>query len=192
MFKDFAAHYPIRKKFDAILGVMLVITAIPVASNIAGFVSGTSGHWGQLLAELAVMASVGAFILYAKKAICDPYVSTVVCMEGLAAGDLSSPIVYTHHRDCVGRMNKAMLVFKDNAAERARADGVLRTVVEEITSGLQHMKNGNLTYSIDQNFDAEYDALRQNFNDTMNQMCQLLTQTSSAAANVLNGASEIR
>lgn len=118
--------------------------------------------------------------------------STVVRMEGLAAGDLNSAIAFTDHRDCVGRMNKAMLVFKDNAAERVRADAVLRTVVSEITSGLQHMKNGNLSYSIDSAFDPEFDSLRRDFNDTMGQLCQLLTQTSSAASNVLNGASEIR
>jgi len=192
MLKDFYAHYPIRKKFDIILGVLMAITAIPVVLSAIDLVGGKPGSLGEFLAELAVMASVGAFVLYAKKAVCDPYVSTVVRMEGLAAGDLASPMTYTHHNDCVGRMNKAMLVFKDNAAERARADAALRTVVSEITSGLQQMKNGNLTFSIDQAFDAEFDSLRQNFNETMGQLCQLLTQTSSAAANVLNGASEIR
>ena len=192
MLKDFYAHYPIRKKFDLIFGVLVAIAIIPAGYSVAELIGGNAAVLWELVAELGVLTAVGTFVLYAKKAVCDPYVTTVVRMEGLAAGDLTSPISFVDHQDCVGRMNKAMLVFKDNAAERARADAVLRTVVSEITSGLQHMKNGNLTYSIDQSFDAEYDSLRTNFNDTMGQLCQLLTQTSSAASNVLNGASEIR
>ena len=192
MLKDFYAHYPIRKKFDIILGVLLAIAIIPAAHSAVELVGGNGDVLWEMIGELAVLMAVGAFVLYAKKAVCDPYVSTVIRMEGLAAGDLTSAIAFTDHRDCVGRMNKAMLVFKDNAAERVRADAALRTVVSEITSGLHHMKNGNLSYSIDSAFDPEFDSLRQNFNDTMGQLCQLLTQTSSAASNVLNGASEIR
>ena len=192
MLKDFYAHYPIRKKFDIILGVLLAIAIIPAAHSAVELVGGNGDVLWEMIGELAVLMAVGACVLYAKKAVCDPYVSTVIRMEGLAAGDLTSAIAFTDHRDCVGRMNKAMLVFKDNAAERVRADAALRTVVSEITSGLHHMKNGNLSYSIDSAFDPEFDSLRQNFNDTMGQLCQLLTQTSSAASNVLNGASEIR
>ena len=192
MLKDFYAHYPIRKKFDIILGVLLAIAIIPAAHSAVELVGGNGDVLWEMIGELAVLMAVGAFVLYAKKAVCDPYVNTVVRMEGLAAGDLDSAIAFTDHRDCVGRMNKAMLVFKDNAAERVRADAALRVVVSEITSGLHHMKNGNLRYSINSAFDSEFDSLRRDFNDTMGQLCQLLTQTSSAASNVLNGASEIR
>jgi methyl-accepting chemotaxis protein len=192
MFKDFQAHYPIRKKFDLILTVLIALTAVPVVLSAVDLAGGESGALGELLVELAVMLGVGAFVLFAKKAVCDPYVTTIVRMEGLASGDLDSPIAFTDHRDCVGRMSRAMLAFKDNAAARTGSDGALRTVVSEITTGLQQMKQGNLTYAIHQPFDGDYDSLRQNFNETMEQLCQLLTQTSSAAANVLTGASEIR
>ena len=192
MFRNFYAHYPVRKKFDFILGVLLTLTGIPVVVSLTGL-GGTDGvSLIEIATDFAVMAAVCAFMLYAKKAVCDPYVSTVVRMEGIAAGDLASNIEYLDHKDCVGRMNRSMLVFKDNAAERIRADAVLQVVVSEITTGLQHMKNGNLIYSIEKAFDAEYDPLRRNFNDTMTQLCTLLTQTSTAANNVLTGASEIR
>jgi methyl-accepting chemotaxis protein len=192
MFKDFSAHYPIRKKFDVIVTVLVALTAIPVALSAADLVGGEPGALSELLVELVVMFGAGAFLLSAKKAICDPYVATVVRMEALAAGDVQSPIAYTDHRDCVGRMSKAMLAFKDNSVARTGSDDALHVVVTELTTGLQHMKQGNLNYAIHQAFDGEYDSLRRNFNETMEQLCQLLTQTSSAAANVLTGASEIR
>jgi methyl-accepting chemotaxis protein len=192
MIKDFYAHYPVRKKFDVILIVLLILTAIPLAASVINLSSGESVALGEMAAELAVMISVAAFMVYSKKAICDPYVTTVVRMEALASGDLDSPVAFTDHGDCVGRMTKAMMTFKGNAIERVNADTALRLVVSEITTGLQHMKSGNLTYSIDKPFGAEFDSLRQTFNDTMGQLCQLLTQTSTAANNVLTGASEIR
>ncbi|WP_017672073.1 methyl-accepting chemotaxis protein, partial [Blastomonas sp. AAP53] len=192
MIKDFYAHYPIRKKFDLILVVLLALTAIPVVIGMVNLMNDTGGSVAQVVTKLGVMAAVTAFMLYAKKAICDPYVSTVVRMEGLAAGDLASPILYQDHKDCVGRMSRSMLVFKDNATERVRSDAVLHAVVSELTTGLQHMKNGNLTYSIDAAFDAEYDSLRRDFNATLTQFCELLSQTSTVANHVLTGASEIR
>ncbi len=192
MIKDFSTNFPIRKKFDAILFVLLTLTAMPVIAGVTGLTGGNGIHWGQLVAELVAMAGVGAVVLFAKSAITKPYVATVARMEGLAAGDLTSPIAYTDHRDCVGRMTKAMLAFKDNSAERTTTDAALVQVVSEVTTGLQHMKAGNLTYAIEKSFGAEYDSLRHNFNDTMGQLHQLLTQTSTAANNVLTGASEIR
>ncbi len=192
MINDFYAHYPIRKKFNIILGVLLALTGIPAVMSLVRLTSGDSAALMELGIELAVMAAVSAFILYVKKAICDPYVSTVVRMEGIAAGELDSPINYLDHQDCVGRMNRSMLVFKDNAAHRTKSDALLGSVVSGISAGLKQMKAGNLTYSIDTAFDAEHDSLRRDFNDTMTQLCSLLTQTSSAANNVLTGASEIR
>ncbi len=192
MLHHFYAHLPIRKKFDRILAVLMVLTSIPLIISLVAMASGTGGSIVEIGMEVAMMAGVAGVILLAKKLICDPYVSTVLRMEGLAAGDLDRQIDFTTHQDCVGRMARSMLVFKDNAAERTRADRILKTVVTEVTAGLQHMKNGNLTYTISAEFDVEHDQLRQNFNDTMGQLSGVLNQTASAAANVLTGASEIR
>ncbi|WP_017672769.1 methyl-accepting chemotaxis protein, partial [Blastomonas sp. AAP53] len=192
MITNFYTQYPVRKKFDAILIVLLALTAIPVITSLVGLTGGKGATFAELAVELGIMAAVAGFMLYAKKAVCDPYVATVERMEGLAAGDLKSPIAFTNHGDCVGRMTKAMLAFKDNAAERTNTDEALRQVVDELTTGLQHMKSGNLGYSINTAFGAGFDSLRHNFNDTMAQLHQLLSQTSSAANNVLTGASEIR
>ena len=42
MLKDFYAHYPIRKKFDIILGVLLAIAIIPAAHSAVELVGGNA------------------------------------------------------------------------------------------------------------------------------------------------------
>ena len=192
MLKDFYAHYPIRKKFDIILGVLVATAAVPAAHSAIALIGGNAGVLWELLAELAVMMSVGAFVLYAKKAVCDPYVTTVVRMEGLAAGDLSSPIMFTDHSDCVGRLSRSMQVFKENAIAREKADASLRTVVSELTIGLENMNNGNLAFELSQPFEPELETLRKCFNQTIGQFAAVFAQAAKAADNVLTGASEIR
>jgi methyl-accepting chemotaxis protein len=191
MIHHFYAHMPIRQKFDRLIALIFALMAIPVVIGLTGLAGPIPGP-GQIALELVAIACVTGVLVGAKKLICDPYVSTVVRMEGLAAGDIESPLAFTEHRDCVGRMNRSMLVFRDNAAERIRAEKGLTTVVTEITTGLEHMKNGNLAYQIGAAFEAEHDALRRNFNDTMMQLGELLNQTASASSHVLTGATEIR
>lgn len=191
MLHHFYAHAPIRHKFDKILAVSLGITSVPVVGAIIDWSTGGPVASGQIVVGVAVMAAIAAVILTAKKLICDPYVSTVVRMEALAAGDVASPINYSSHQDCVGRMARAMAIFS-GAIKAQESDVVLNTVVPEISRGLQNLNQGNLTYTIDKPFGDKHDELRLNFNATMAQLAQVMTQTATAASHVLSGASEIR
>ncbi len=191
MIHQFYAHMPIRKKFDWIISLVLGLMAIPIAAGLTGWLGAAPGS-GQTGLSLAAMVCIALLLLKAKQLICDPYVSTVVRMEALAAGDIESPLAFTEHQDCVGRMNRSMLVFRDNAAERNRAERSLNTVVSEITTGLEQMKSGNLAYRIERAFDADHDSLRTSFNDTTSRLSELLAQTAAAASHVLTGATEIR
>lgn len=67
MLKDFYAHYPIRKKFDIILGVLLAIAIIPAAHSAVELVGGNGDALWEMIGELAVLMAVGAFVLYAKR-----------------------------------------------------------------------------------------------------------------------------
>jgi methyl-accepting chemotaxis protein len=116
MFDWFGNHLPIRQKFTVLLAVNLLLTGM--ASAVA--VAGASGL--VTLATAIVIAFIclsGTLLtgLASKHLICTPYVSTVVRMEQLAAGDLTSPIGYADNRDCVGRMTKAMAIFRRNAEQ---------------------------------------------------------------------------
>ncbi len=187
MIDTFQKHAPIRKKFDILTAVFGGIAAFQALLVLVagGFV------WPFWLAAAAAIGVV-AVMRQARRLICDPYVDTVVRMEGLAAGNLDGPIRYTEHTDCVGRLTKAMAVFRDKALAMQQSDVVLKIVVPELTAALRHLKQGDLTYRIGTTFGETHDVLRDDFNATMTELHELLRRVSEAAGNVHSGASEIR
>jgi methyl-accepting chemotaxis protein len=190
MFQHFTAHAPIRRKFDIILSVLLPLSAIPLLITVSGY--GDSAV--VIPVEILLLVAVGAILVMAKKLICDPYVATVVRMEALAAGDIAAPIPYVHHQDCVGRMSRAMLIFKDNAQAREVADSQLHDVIGEVTSALGHLRDGDLGYAIRINAELgeKANGISHAFNDATSALGAILAKVASTAGNVLTGASEIR
>lgn len=132
-----------------------------------------------------------------RKAIADPYVTTVVRMEALADGDLSSPIEFTDYRDCVGRMTRAMHVFREAALARIVAEQELRDsqdqkgVVQALSDGLQRFAQGNFSELIGQRFSVEYEALRANFNEACTSLQRTLGAVATTAESIRSGSSEI-
>ncbi|MCE7796567.1 hypothetical protein LWE61_08325 [Sphingobium sufflavum] len=126
-----------------------------------------AGHGNPIVGDgIAAGALVAVIVTVRVSAslICTLYVNTVLHMEALAAGDLTSPIQY---RDCVGRMTKAMAVFRDNR-EQVRASAESATaVVAQLGLGLDAMASGKMTYTIATAFVGGYDRLRMTFNRTV-------------------------
>ncbi len=189
----FYKYAPIRQKFNAIT---LLLGGIAAAVAFAVWRDQTAR--GTLADPTPTLVALGGLVvtvivcLTAKKLICDPYVDTVVRMEALAAGDLHSEIRFTDHTDCVGRLTKAMAVFRDNAVTLQQSGVVLNLVVPEISKGLDHLKRGDLTYRIDVDFGAGHDHLREDFNDTIAELRTVLSRTAAVAGQVHGSAGEIR
>jgi methyl-accepting chemotaxis protein len=70
-------------------------------------------------AGAAVLLSVGLSTLFSRL-IARPIVAMTAAMHRVAAGDLDAEVPALHHKDEVGQMAQAMLVFRENA-RRARA-----------------------------------------------------------------------
>jgi methyl-accepting chemotaxis protein len=138
----------------------------------------------------AVLATL-AVALGSRKLICDPYVNTVLRMEALAAGDLKSPIHYTSHADCVGRMTRAMAVFMRNA-EAANGIEAREQVVGALGSGLSRLATNDLTHRIDVAFPEEYEGLRLDFNRAMDAVTAVMTAVREATSAIESGAGDIR
>jgi methyl-accepting chemotaxis protein len=185
MMEWFRVELPIRKKlklaFGAMIGVMLLLEIISL------FDSGGIRVAVDLTA-IAAAAAVGARF---RAAIADPYVETVVRMEGLAAGDLHSPIAFTHYKDCVGRMTKAMLTFRDAAVEQKRLAQEQAEVVQVLGERLGRLRAGDLTASIDQQFPQAYAGLRDDYNLTLEGLRELIGAVSTSVDAIDTGAQEI-
>lgn len=186
MLSWFEKTAPIRAKFRVLLYAYGTLAAVSVGAAVVG---------GASVPAIAVSAAslvlTVIFALVSAKLVCDPYVNTVVRMEALAAGDLDSPVHYTDHRDCVGRLTKAMDTFRMTAQQAADGETVAQ-VVRELGAGLAALAEGNMIYSIERPFAGGYDELRQIFNSTVAGLEQGLSQVAGSAQSVHSGSTEIR
>ncbi|SIQ98928.1 MULTISPECIES: methyl-accepting chemotaxis protein [Acidiphilium] len=161
---------------------------------------------------LLISIGLGYFL---RQVIANPYVATVERMEALAAGDLESPVRFTQHRDCVGRITKAMnsfrtaLVARNKAeegltsrmeleAQRARAEAErdaaakdLEHVVHALAEGLERLSSGALTYRLTQAFAPDYERLRGNFNGALGRLQDTMKTIATNTAAIRSGTGEI-
>ncbi len=136
MIKWFVQDAPIRTKMTIIAATFVTFTTgigffglYEMSLLGAALATSASPETNALIARtnqtMMLAVGLGSVItlllgLWFKSAICDTYVSTVVRMEALAAGNTKSSIERTHFKDCVGRMSRAMEIFRTNIVERAQ------------------------------------------------------------------------
>jgi len=189
MFEWYVADAPIRRKMS--IAVLLMAGLVALAS-LGGIVATIMGHVG-----IAVVTGAGCLIvsgfagMQIRRAICDPYVATVVRMEALAAGDLTSPISFTQHKDCVGRMTRAMHTFQETAVARERHGAEQQLIVKTMTHHLSALANGDLTAAIQADFPGKYEALKTSFNEALTRLRELISAVSERATAIRTGSGEI-
>ncbi|MCU6454306.1 methyl-accepting chemotaxis protein [Sphingomonas sp. A2-49] len=191
MLNWFEKRAPIRSKFRALGTVQGILGTIPVAITAAS-TSGlmhTSAGFDIGLSAVTVAALVGT-TMFAGRVICKPYVETVVRMEALAAGDLEGPIAHTENLDCVGRMTKAMAIFRRNMEEANTAEAQ-RQMASALAEGLGELARGNLTFRIAAAFPADFETLRSDFNRAMDAIMEAVTAVNRAAVGINAGSSDI-
>ncbi len=188
MLNWFEKNAPIRVKFKALLGVHTAFAGAGIATT---YLAGG----GPALLGVAGAAFIGTIcaVLVSSSKICTPYVNTVLRMEALAAGDTDSAINYTDHKDCVGRMTKAMATFRNNAVELQNGAKVQeRVVVDALGAGLKKLSQNQLDFQINEAFPGSYEALRQDFNAAVSSLSETISSVRASASSVKGGATEIR
>ncbi|RZM12386.1 MAG: methyl-accepting chemotaxis protein, partial [Sphingomonas sp.] len=139
MFTWFANHAPIRTKFKVLLALHGTVAATGVATTyLAAEATPAEATIYVVIAAVLFVVTVVA-VLVSGKMISDPYVASVVRMEELAAGDLKTPIPFADHRDCIGRMSRAVSVFKQNAETVQAAAAAQQQVVGTLGEGLTRL-----------------------------------------------------
>lgn len=189
MLEWFEKTAPIFQKFTILL-------AVEAASGLLGLAGAGLAAWGFPLWGLgcgltALVGSVTA-VLFARRAICVPYVATVERMEGLADGDLDSPIGHTDHIGCVGRMVRAMETFRDNARTQQGAGREQDRVAAALASSLSRLADGDLTCRITEPFPGKYEPLRRDFNGALSSLAETVTSVTRVVCVIQAGSGEIR
>ena len=232
MINWFVKDAPIRRKLTVSFGLMTAAVAVVAAVAFhesrlaaAAAASGDATRMAEVLrssGEVTLLVAGGMLLLslflgYAfNRLISTPYVSTVVRMEALAAGDLDSPIHYTEFKDCVGRMTRAMFTFKEAVADRARAEAAAaeqraeaerhrqegesarlenarlqKFVVDSVATGLARLSGGDLTFRLNEAFPGEYRKLQDDFNAAMGQLQEVMGVIAGNAESIRGGSDEI-
>lgn len=187
----FGKNAPVRTKFVVMGIVYTALVAIPVATTVLATTGAASATVLLAIAGTALLFTVILSAVF-RRVVCDPYVGTVIRMEGIAKGDLTTPIDFTAYGDCVGRMARAMEVFRDNGHVVKDAQVAQQQVVGLLGEGLARLAASDVTYRIDQAFPADYERLRVDFNAAMDAVSEVLSAVRDATSGINNGANDIR
>ncbi len=119
-------------------------------------------------------------------------------MGRLAGGENAIEVPGTERKDEVGGMAKAVLVFRDAAVAKEKADAAKlvaeaeqKHVVGALTSGLEKLAKGDLTAGINSEFAPDYVALKTNFNSALEALRSLIGSVVEGAASIRTGSGEI-
>ncbi|WP_327209446.1 methyl-accepting chemotaxis protein [Rhizobium leguminosarum] len=170
-----------------------------------------------VLIGIAVLAAVGFSVFVAQIGIAGPMAQLRQRMTRLAEGDTTSDVSGLDRGDEVGQMAKAVLVFRDNAIERAQIEAraeadrnvsdserrereaqkvreasELERAVAALGDGLRRLAAGDLASHIDEPFVAHLDALRADFNNSVEKLNETLHTVGANARAIGAGANEIR
>jgi methyl-accepting chemotaxis protein len=192
MLNWFEKSAPIRLKFKVLLVILGLFTAGGIATTYLAALADPSQIHVYLAVACVLTALTMATVFVAGKLISDPYVATVVRMEGLAAGDLTTPIANTDYRDCIGRISRAMEIFKANAERVQAGAAAQQIIVGSLGEGLTRLAGGDLSYRIDRAFPAEYEQLRIDYNRAMDAVAETMSAVTDATNGINSGAIDIR
>ena len=188
MLNWFEKSAPIRMKFR----VLLALHAVFAGLSLAAVWIGSSDPMLIAMAGFGFVATI-VTVMIAGSRICTPYVNTVLRMEALATGDIASPIRYTDHSDCVGRMTKAMATFRDNAEALQNSSRTQEAlIVKALGTGLKQLSQNDLACELKDAFPGVYDELRKDFNAAVGSLGATVRSVRASALSVHNGAGEIR
>ncbi|SIP98216.1 methyl-accepting chemotaxis protein [Rhizobium sp. RU35A] len=165
---------------------------------------------------VAGVISVGLIALLSR-AIVSPIVGMTEAMSELAAGKHDITVPALDRGDEVGKMAKAVAVFKDAAIEKLRlsreTDEMRQTSDRErqtndarkaheaaeiefamngLAGGLSNLAEGNVAYRIDKPFAPHLDRLRVDFNQALEKLQDAMQGVGRNASAINAGAAEIR
>ncbi|MBX9662372.1 MAG: methyl-accepting chemotaxis protein [Novosphingobium sp.] len=190
MLEWFEKRAPIRQKLDT----LRLITVFLVCLASLGALLPNMGFSASAALLFPAIATILMVVVMssAKRMICDPYVAMVVRTEGLAAGDIDSPIERTDYLDCVGRMARASNIFREQAVALRQSSAEREIMVDQITTAMNALAKGNLSYRIVTPFPGEAEKLRSDFNSALSQLAEAMGEVVNSTRTIDTGSAEIR
>jgi methyl-accepting chemotaxis protein len=158
-----------------------------------GWSIGVSANTSELMAGfyqsiLITIALVAFFIVLSvfltlkiSKPIVNPIISLVARIQKLAEGDLHSEVPQLDSEDEIGTLSKSF----------SATVSILKGYVEEISSMLSSLENGDCTIRTSQNYKGDFIEIRDSLNAIASKLNALFTDVSQSAEQVAMGAGQV-
>ena len=175
-----------------------------------GWIVGTGAYVADIDAELAAITRkalmvlavtlvvLGAASFFLTRSVTRPMGTLSARMNDLAEGDTDSEIPFTDTQNELGDMARTVGVFRDALVrqhdleeQQKRRDAAQSEVVQTLSSHLSRLSHGDLSAKITKEFPSAYEELRTDFNASIDNLSQTMTEVVDAASSIRNGADEI-
>jgi len=161
----------------------------------------TSLSWMRT-AALLTMAFCVTFLVgagfFIARSVTGPLAALQARMQGMADGETQSDVPATDVKSEIGAMAQTVEVFRQSMLKQAELessqaarDEHRRGVVSTLSQHLSALSHGDLTVQINEPFPADYEQLRQDFNQTLETLNSTVVQVIAASDSISNGAAEI-
>jgi methyl-accepting chemotaxis protein len=151
-----------------------------------------------VISLIGIAAAIGFGLVVTRAGITGPISQLRDTMRALAAGNTDVEVQGTEWRDEIGAMSRSVLTFreaavaqKQAAVEKMVADAAQQLVVNELTTGLAKLSQGDLTAQINAALAPEYAELKSNFNGAVNSLNSTIGAVTTSAASIRMASVEI-
>jgi methyl-accepting chemotaxis protein len=167
------------------------------STRLSAAASGTSITM-LIFSLIAIAIAIGIGLIVSRLGITAPIASLQARMKTLAEGDNMADVPGTDRGDEIGAMAKAVLVFREAAIEKEKADAAKKIadaeqqrVVETLEANLGRLAQGDLTSQIDEAFSPAYESVKVNFNGAVTELRNLIGTVMESTAAIRSGSGEI-
>jgi len=166
-----------------------------IATEDAAVASASWAIWLGGAAAVAIAVLMGWLL---SRGIAAPVAQMTGVMKTLASGNNKVDVAGTDRGDEIGDMAKAVLVFREQAVEKEKADAAKKIsdaeqqrVVDTLEANLGKLAQGDLTSEINEAFSPAYESVKVNFNAAVGELRALIGTVMESAATIRTGSGEI-
>ncbi len=172
----------------------------------------TAANVSSVISVILLLAG----LWYFRRRAVQPLAAMSSYMQTLAAGDYDQDVPYAGRSDEIGDVAKSVAIFREAAIERRNArqrtederqrqnerhevlsrqkaaeEAGRLQVIEALTHGLERLSHGDLSIRIRQSFASEYEALRTEFNGSVERLAETISIVLDTSARLRTNSLEI-
>ncbi len=205
---------PLGESVSKLIDIQLTAAkdGMVAGEDLKSFIVHTLAILGAIALALAVVC-----VLIVIRGVIKPIRRMTGSMSSLASGNVDLEIPGADRKDEIGKMAQNVVIFRNNAIERARLEqeadanrslsekeriarekqkakeaADTQFAVDNLADALSRLSDGDVTYRISQPFVDHLDVVRANFNASAEKLQSALNRVADNARGIDAGANEIR